>query len=860
MLVPVSGMKLAGTTPRKGTDEAHFERPDHPAVESPSTGDPRRSQRQNGGGRHPFSLPDGLAKWFHSRGWELHTHQRRLIELTEESSVLLVAPTGGGKTLAGFLPSLIALESGDFNGLHTLYVSPLKALASDILRNLQQPVDDLRLPVRIEVRTGDTSQSRRGRQRVDPPHMLLTTPESLALMLSHPDSERVFGSLQRVVVDEIHALAESRRGDQLALCLSRLRSLAPSMKRVGLSATVKDPTALGHFLSAVPEPCTIIHADGGPPPDISVLMTDKAPPWAGAGALYSVPAVIDEIRNSRTTLVFINTRAQSEIYFHALWQANHDNLPIALHHGALSREARDKVESAMVEGRLRAIVCTGTLDLGIDWGDVDLVIQIGTPKNVQRLVQRIGRSNHRYNAPSRAILVPANRFEIFECRAALEAAAAHDLDGEPRGVGAGDVLCQHILIRAAAGPFDSNELFREVGAAGPFSTITRQEFDACLEYCATGGYAFQAYDRWQRLKQRPDGTWELRDPRRARSIRMNVGTIIEEDMMGVRLGRRGGRPLGRVEEAFAATLSAGDTFLMGGKIVRFDRLREMTVEVSKSQARRPRIAVFSGTKFATSTLLCNRVIELLQPESPPNVPGHAVNWIRRQREISRVPVSGRLLVESFPHRNLECTCIYGFAGKNAHQTLGLLLTRRMETHDLRPVGFVTTDYAVLLWSLNRVTDAHSLMSPEGIRAGFEDWLSGNAVMKRTFKTVATISGLIERNIPESTRKTGRQTVVSSDILYDTLRKYEPDHLLLRLTRQEAMRGIVDFSRIEDMFSRVGDRIDHVLPPHVTPLAAPLLLEVGRVPISASGEEELLFETASELMKKAGLDQSTIAQQ
>ena len=853
-------MKSFGTAFREGSDETLFGRPDRPAVDSLPNGDPHASPGRNGGGRHPCPLPAGLANWFHSRGWELHPHQQRLIELAEEASVLLVAPTGGGKTLAGFLPSLIALESGDFNGLHTLYVSPLKALASDIRRNLQQPVNDLRLPVRIEVRTGDTPQTRRARQRADPPHMLLTTPESLALMLSHQDAERVFGTLQRVIIDEVHALAESRRGDQLALCLTRLRSLAPSMKRIGLSATVKNPVALGRFLSAVPEPCTIVHAESGPPPDISVLMTDEAPPWSGAGALYSIPAVLNEIRKARTTLVFINTRAQSEIYFHALWQANRDNLPIALHHGALSREARDKVESAMVEGRLRAIVCTGTLDLGIDWGDVDLVIQIGAPKNVQRLIQRIGRSNHRYNAPSRAILVPANRFEIFECRAALEAAAAHDLDGEPRGAGAGDVLCQHILIRAAAGPFDADELFREIRSAGPFSTVTRQEFDACLEYCATGGYAFQAYDRWQRLKLRPDGKWELRDPRRARSIRMNVGTIIEADMMGVRLGRRGGRPLGRVEEAFAATLSAGDTFLMGGTIVRFDRLREMTVEVSRSRARRPRIAVFSGTKFATSTLLCNRVIELLQPESPPNVPDHAVNWIRRQREISRVPVSGRLLVESFPHRNLECTCIYGFAGKNAHQTLGLLLTRRMETHDLRPVGFVTTDYAVLLWSLNRVTDAHMLMSPEGIRAGFEDWLSGNAVMKRTFKTVATISGLIERNIPGSTRKTGRQTVVSSDILYDTLRKYEPDHLLLRLTRQEAMRGIVDFSRIEDMFGRVGDRIDHVRGPHVTPLAAPLLLEVGRVPISASGEEELLFETAGDLIKKAGLDQFTIALQ
>ena len=799
-------------------------------------------------------LPESLAHWFRDKGWAPYDHQVRLIELASEPSALLVAPTGGGKTLAGFLPSLIALEDGRFEGLHTLYVSPLKALASDVQRNLQRPVEELGLPVRIEVRTGETPPSRRTRQRTDPPHMLLTTPESLALMLSHHDAERVFGSLKRVIVDEIHALAESRRGDQLALCLSRLRTLAPSMKRVGLSATVRDPEALGQFLSAAPDPCTIIHCEGGEKPEISVLMTDEAPPWSGAGAVYSVPAVLEEIRKSRTTLVFINTRAQCEIYFHALWQANHENLPIALHHGALSREARTLVESAMVAGDLRAIVCTGTLDLGIDWGDVDLVIQVGAPKNVQRLIQRIGRSNHRHDKPSRAIIVPANRFEIFECQAALEAAAAHDLDGEARGAGAGDVLCQHILVRAAAGPFDADQLFAEIVTAGPFSDLERSEFDSCLEYCATGGYAFEAYDRWQRLKRRPDGLWELRDPRRARNIRMNVGTIIDADMMGVRLGRRGGKPLGKVEEAFAATLTEGDTFLMGGQIVRFDRLREMTVEVSKSQARRPRIAVFSGTKFATSTLLCDRVIALLQHDRPPGLPEHAINWLHRQRAVSRVPEPGRLLIESFPHRNLECTCIYGFAGKNAHQTLGLLLTRRMETQGLGPIGFVTSDHALLLWSLQPVTDAHGLMSPHGIRHGFDDWLSDNAVMKRTFKAVATIAGLIERNIPGHARKSRRQTVFSTDILYDTLRKYETDHLLMRLTRQEAMRGIVDFSRIEEMFARIGDRIDHVEIPHVTPLAAPLLLEVGRIPISASAEDELLKESADELMREAGLDQ------
>lgn len=432
----------------------------------------------------------------------------------------------------------------------------------------------------------------------------------MALLLSYEDAPKIFATLQRVVVDEIHALAESKRGDQLMLCLSRLQTLAPNLRRVGLSATVEDPPALAQFLARNPDPCDIILADPGPEPDIKILHTQEPPPWSGAGAAYSVGAVLDLVKTAKTTLIFINTRAQAELYFRAIWDANEEQMPIALHHGSLSREARDKVEAAMVAGTLRAVVCTGTLDLGIDWGDVDLVIQVGAPKNIKRLVQRIGRSNHRYNAPSRAIIVPSNRFEVIEAQAALEAVRDNDLDGEPRGKGPRDVLCQHILIRACAGPFDATDLYHEIIQSGPFYTLSRAEFDACLEFCATGGYALRAYDRWQRLMQNPDGLWQLRDPRATRSIRMNIGTIVDTETLKVKWRGRGGAPLGEIEESFAATLTQGDTFLIGGQVVRYEGLREMTVQVTKGR-KAPKIAVFMGTKFATSTLLSTRVIDLL---------------------------------------------------------------------------------------------------------------------------------------------------------------------------------------------------------------------------------------------------------
>lgn len=795
-------------------------------------------------------LPEKFQRWFDKKGWVLHPHQQKLLQLSQDPCALLIAPTGGGKTLAGFLPSLIELQNGG-EGLHTLYVSPLKALAADIKRNLSKPVEEMALPIRVEDRTGDTPYSKRQRQRADPPDILLTTPESLALLLSYEDAPRMFKSLKRVIVDEIHALAESKRGDQMMLCLARLQSLAPGLRRTGLSATVEDPPALGHFLAQHPAQATIHHADPGPDPDISILDTKAVPPWNGAGAHYAIPEVLEQVKAAETTLIFINTRAQAELFFRALWVANEDGIPIGLHHGSLSREARVKVEAAMVAGQLRAIVCTGTLDLGIDWGNVDLVIQIGAPKNVKRLVQRIGRANHRYNAPSKALLVPANRFEVLECRAALEAVRAYDLDGEPRGRGPRDVLCQFILMTACSGPFAADDLFAEARSAGPYHDLSRAEFDDCLTFCATGGYALRAYDQWKRLLQE-NNRYRLRDPRSAARIRMNLGTIVDTETLDVRLkNRRGGKALGEVEESFAATLVPGDTFLIGGEVVTYAGLREMTVEVTREQRKKPKIAVFSGTKFSSSTLLSHRVLAKLQAPDWPELPAHTSDWLQLQRQMSAMPQPDRLLVEGFALDGREFSCFYGFAGRNALQTLGLLITRRMENNGLHPLGFVSTDYALLIWGLEALPDPAPLLARDGMIEGLETWLAENAVMKRSFRNVATIAGLIDRNMPGK-RKTGRQATFSSDILYDTLRKYDPDHLLLRLTREEAMRGLVDFGRVEEMLGRINGKVDYVRAPGVTPLAAPLLLEIGKVPIRGQAEEKVLADAAEAMMQAAGL--------
>lgn len=793
-----------------------------------------------------MTLPSLFTDWFARNGWQPHPHQLALLQAQEDT--LLIAPTGGGKTLAGFLPSLVDLHLNPTKGLHTLYVSPLKALTADVGRNLARPIADMGLAIRVGDRTGDTPASQRRRQRADPPEILLTTPESLALMLSWPEALRMFAGLRRVVLDELHALAESKRGDQLMLCLARLRSLAPGVQTTGLSATVEDPAALARFMGAT----AVLEADPGPIPDIALLPTRQPPPWAGGGGRYAVPDVLDAVAAAKTTIIFLNTRAQAELFFQALWLANDQGLPIGLHHGALAREARQKVEAAMAAGALRAVVATGSLDLGIDWGDVDLVIQVGAPRNIKRLVQRIGRANHHYNAPSRARIVAANRFEVIECVAALEAARAGELDGETRGPGPLDVLIQQILLTACAGPFDAGQLYAEVITAGPYSGLSHADFDACLDFAATGGYALSAYERWQRLVLR-ENRWQLRDPRAARDLRMNIGTITEAEKLKVRRRGRGGGPLGEIEETFAASLSPGDTFLLGGQVLRYDRIRDLVMEVTPTPGRDPKIATFSGLKFATSTELSQRMLAILaDPDRHRELPQSIRDWLALQARFSTLPRPVTLLCETLPRAGRWHLVIYGFAGQNAHQTLGLLMTRQMEGLGLDPLGFLATDHALMITSLKPVTDVAPLLTATGLEQGLEDWIAASSLMKRSFRAVATIAGLIQRNRPGA-RKTGKQATFSSDIIYDTLRRHEPDHILLRATRDEARRGLIDFDRIADMLAR-NAHIDMKVLPRVSPLAAPLLLELGRVRLAGEGQLRLAEKMAQDLMTEAGLDE------
>ncbi|WP_371740480.1 ligase-associated DNA damage response DEXH box helicase [Bradyrhizobium sp. LCT2] len=760
-------------------------------------------------------------------------------------------------------------------GLHTLYISPLKALAVDIARNLERPIAEMALPIKVETRTGDTPVSRRQRQRRYPPDILLTTPEQLALLLSSDDAPFLFSSLKRIVLDELHALVTSKRGDLLSLGLARLWRLAPQIRAIGLSATVAEPDQLARFL--VPQPggkevaADIVIAGGAAPPLVEMLDTRERLPWAGHGARHALSEVYELIKANKTTLVFVNTRSQAEMLFQDLWRMNDDGLAIALHHGSLDVAQRRKVEDAMSAGKLRAVVCTSSLDLGVDWGDVDLVVNIGAPKGSSRLMQRIGRANHRLDEASRAVLVPANRFEVLECRVAIDAIAENAQDTPPLRTGALDVLAQHVLGCACGEPFLSDELYDEVRTAAPYADLARRDFDDVVDFVASGGYALKTYERFARIRQDKQGRWRVANPKVRQSYRLNVGTIVEEPMLKVRLVRsrstssgstgaiaRGGRVLGEIEEYFIEGLTAGDTFVFGGEVVRYEALAEDQVYVSRANDKDPKVPSYMGGKFPLSTYLAERVRRLLDDRRAWNgLPEQVRDWLSLQKDVSRVPGVRELLVETFPRGNKHYLICYPFEGRLAHQTLGMLLTRRLERARARPLGFVANEYAVAIWGLgdasfmvrNGELNLDALFNPDMLGDDLEAWLAESALMKRTFRNCALISGLIERRFTNED-KSRRQVLFSTDLVYDVLRKHQADHVLLRAARADAATGLLDLRRLGGMLARIQGRITHRELDHVSPLAVPVMLEIGRESVYGEAADELLAEAADELVKEA----------
>ncbi len=801
------------------------------------------------------AIPPEVQAWFDARGWRIRRHQLDMLgKACEGRHALLVADTGAGKTLAGFLPTLCDFApsaGGDMpEGLHTLYVSPLKALAHDVKRNLLTPIEEIGLPITVETRSGDTSSDRKKRQRSTPPNVLLTTPESLSLLLSYPEAADLFSTLKRVVIDEVHAFATGKRGDLLALALARLQRIAPAMQRAALSATLANPLAFQEWLAPqsaddTGEICAadLVLGEEGAEPEVDILLPiEERVPWGGHAGRWAVAQLYEAIQHNRTTLVFTNTRFLAEFIFQCLWEVNEENLPIGVHHGSLSKEARRKVEDAMAAGELRALVCTASLDLGVDWGNIDLVVQMGAPKGSSRLLQRIGRAGHRLDTASRAMLVPGNRFEFLEAMAAKDAVDEGQRDGEDFREGGLDVLAQHIMACACAGPFHEDDLLKELQSSLAYAWIDREGLARVLRFVENGGYALRNYDKFKRIVRLKDGTWRLAHPNQAQRHRMNAGIIVDSEMLVVRF--KNGRQLGKVEERFAAQLSPGDTFFFAGMSLEVEGIKDMDliVRASKSSATIPS---YGGLRLPLTTHLATRVQAMLDDRAGwGRFPDDVREWLEVQDYRSRMPKPGELLVESFPHAKKHYTTYYTFEGWNANQSLGMLITRRMEDRGLMPGGFVANDYCLAVWGLKPVDDPKPLLSPDILADEFSEWVTESHLLRRAFREVAVISGLVERQHPGK-RKSGKQVTFSTDLIYDVLKKYEPDHVLLEAAWADARARMTDVGRLADLLERSQHELVHVELERVSPLAVPVMTMIGREAVPQGAvDDELLLEAES----------------
>ena len=794
-----------------------------------------------------FLVPKPFEDWFAEQEWSLREYQRGMVEaFARNEDTLLIAPTGGGKTLAGFLPSLIDLSRKEKDAkprLHTLYISPLRALTNDIERNLNRPVEDMSLPIKIGIRTGDTKSYQRTKQRKIPPDILLTTPESLMLLLSYSDADEYFKDLKTVIVDEMHSFTTNKRGDFTALALARLKTLAPNHIRFGLSATISDPVSAAAWLGISGHPAKRIEVAGDTPPELEILTPKTRFPLGGHNPRFAVKDIYKRIQAAQSAIVFVNTRAQAELLFQQLWQINEGNLPIGVYHGSLSRDRRQKTESLIAAGKMRAVVSTSALEMGIDWGDVDVIIQVGAPKGVSRLLQRIGRSNHRIDEASKAVLVPCNPLEAVECAVAIEAIENGHRDGEDYSVGAMDVVVQYLVNRSCAGRFKKREALNEIRNAWPYRNLTKADFDTIVSFTQDGGYALKAYDRFSRLTATSRG-YAISSVQQARRHRMNIGTIVEYAKLKVRrfpnMKSKRGRNIGQIEERFVMGLAPGDSFIFGGEVLRYHGVRDMALEASPMPKNTPpKVPSYAGGMMPLSTYLADGVRTLISaPKKWSALPEQIQDWLSLQERFSALPKESGVLVEGFFDRDAHVIVLHTFEGRKVNMALGLLVTRRMERLGLKPLTYSITDYALTITSLCPVNNVERLLTEDILQEEYQDWLKASPMVKRSFRKIATIAGLTEQRLPGQ-KRTMKQVSFSTDLIYDVLLKYDPDHILLRIAREEAERDLLDVPRLTSWLSSVQGQVVYKTLPHASPLSLPSMLQLGKETVMGDARLEIL---------------------
>ncbi|MBF91798.1 MAG: DNA ligase-associated DEXH box helicase [Rickettsiales bacterium] len=793
-----------------------------------------------------------ITNWFKIKGWSYYKHQLQTFDkIKNHKDVLLISPTGSGKTLAGFLPSLCDLiPNKDTNYLHTLYISPLKSLTYDIEKNLLEPIKELKLDISVESRTGDTNYSKKKNQLLVPPQILATTIESFVLLMSHPNYKDFFKNLKFLIIDEVHTVTNTKRGELLSLNLARLSGFNQKFQKILLSATAPNNKDIINYFSS--KNGQIICSKIKKKKEIMIIKSQKRIPWSGHMAEYAVAEIYNTVAKKKKSIIFVNTRAQAELLFHNLWKINKDNLKIALHHGSLEKKLRMKVEDSMAKNEIDCIVSTSSLELGLDWSNIDLIINVGSPKGVTRLIQRIGRGNHCLKKKSKAFLVPTNRLEFIECNAAIEAINENDLDFLPNREGSLDVLAQHILGVACSSSINSDNLYKNIIESWPYRNLKKSSFLSVLRFVKDGGYTLKRYKQFSKLKKNKNGDYQISSKNFITQYRMNIGTIVESQMLKVKLKNK---TLGNIEEWFIQKLKNGDTFIFGGEVLSFESLKYDIVNVKKSKNKSPRIPSYAGGKMPLTSKLSQRVISIINDkEKWNNLPTDVIRWLDLQKKKSLLPPKDKLLIESFPRSkgniNEFYYIFYTFEGKNVNDTLGFVLSKFFQSKGYQPLGFVTTDYALALWVNKKILLLEKIFDQDEIKKSLNEWLYESSLFKRNFRKVATISGLIDRGFPNKRKKIS----FNSDLIFEVLMKYEKDHILIKAAKDESKRDLVEIDRLYLYLDRIKDKIIYKNLNKISPFSVPLMIEINKEFLNKKLiDEYYLNQLENEVLKEVGLN-------
>lgn len=819
--------------------------------------------------------PDFAKTWFSARAWKPFAFQKQVWAAVKNGeSGLLHAGTGAGKTYAVWFAALNRFarlqppvatprkRKPTAEPLTVLWITPMRALAADTARALQTPVDDLQIPWTIGLRTGDTSSSERARQGRRLPTTLITTPESLTLLLARADARTALSTLRMIIVDEWHELLGNKRGVQLQLALARLRHWQPGLIVWGVSATLGNQSHAEQVL--IPQGGgASVQGKSEKSLQVDTLLPPATErfPWAGHIGLKMLPQVVAELDACASSLVFTNTRAQSEIWYQALLQARPDWAGlIALHHSSLSRDTRDWVEQALKNGQLKAVVCTSSLDLGVDFLPVERVLQIGSAKGVARLMQRAGRSGHAPGRTSRVTLVPTHSLELIEAVAARDAVEQRRIEPRLSPHKPLDVLVQHLVSMALGGGFTPEDLYEEVRGAWAYRDLTPADWAWALAFVRHGGMSLTAYPDYRRVEPDEHGVWRVPDARLARRHRMSIGTIVSDASINLKFWSKGGggKQLGSVEEGFIARLKPGDGFLFAGRLLELVRVENMTAYVKRSTAKKAAVPRWNGGRMPLSNELAEAVVARFSAAAQGQFNGPEMQALRplleTQMRWSGLPTTKNLLAEVLKSREGWHLFLYPFAGRQVHLGLASLLAWRVSQRQPVTFSIAVNDYGLELLSATPVDwamhlDAH-LFNADDLLLDVLASLNAGELALRRFREIARIAGLVFAGYPGAPKST-RQVQASSGLFFQVFKQYDADNLLLAQAGEEVLREELDIHRLEQTFERITQmKLDVHQVKRPTPLGFPLLVERMRESMSSEKLADRIRRMVGDLEKTA----------